>query len=152
MKDYKSLKTSKIELVKVNNSASHINALFEILKSRNSQSNISHTKLPSYKKHKQFVNSKPYRYWFLILSSNQVIGNTYITRLNEISIKLKKKNSFYYQEILSLLINNLKPLKAIPSKRRSSFLLNVSSKDKNLISLFSRMGLKKIQETYKVTS
>lgn len=152
MKDYKSLKTSKIELVKVNNSASHINALFEILKSRDSQSNISHTKLPSYKKHKQFVNSKPYRYWFLILSSNQVIGNTYITRLNEISIKLKKKNSFYYQEILSLLINNLKPLKAIPSKRRSSFLLNVSSKDKNLISLFSRMGLKKIQETYKVTS
>ena len=152
MKDYKSLKTSKIELIKVNNSASHINALFEILKCRDLQSNISHTKLPSYKKHKQFVNSKPYRYWFLILSSNQVIGNTYITRLNEISIKLKKKSSFHYQETLNLLINNLKPLKAIPSKRRSSFLLNVSSKDKNLISLFSRMGLKKIQETYKVSN
>ena len=152
MKVYKSLKTSKIELIKVNNSAPHMNALLEILKSRDTQSNISHTKLPSYKKHKQFVNSKPYRYWFLILSSNQVIGNTYITRLNEISIKLKKKNSLYYQETLSLLINNFKPLKAIPSKRRSSFLLNVSSKDKSLISLFSRMGLKKIQETYKVLS
>ena len=108
--------------------------------------------MPSYKNHKQFVNSKPYRYWFIILSSNLVIGNAYITRLNEISIKLKKNSSLYYQETLSLLINNFKPLKAIPSKRRSSFLINVSAKDKNLINLFSRMGLKKIQETYKVTS
>ena len=152
MKDCKFLKTSKIELIKVNNSSSHINILFDILKSRDSQSNISHTKLPSYKKHKQFVISKPYRYWFIILSSKQVIGNTYVTRLNEISIKLKKNNSLYYQEILSLLINNLKPLKAIPSKRRSSFLINISARDKSLIDLFSKMGLKKIQETYKVTS
>tara|TARA_B100001248_G_C26990260_1_gene278722 strand:- start:46 stop:504 length:459 start_codon:yes stop_codon:yes gene_type:complete len=152
MKDYKSLKTSKIELIKVTNSSSHINTLFDILKSRNPQSSISHTQLPSYKKHKQFVISKPYRYWFLILASNQVIGNTYVTRLNEISIKLKKNNSLYYQEILSLLINNLKPLKAIPSKRRSSFLINVSARDKSLINLFSKMGLKKIQETYKITS
>ena len=67
MKEYKSLKTSKIELIKVNNSESHINALFEILKSRDAQSNISHTKLTSYTKHKQFVNSKPYRYWFIIV-------------------------------------------------------------------------------------
>ena len=100
MKDYKSFKTSKIELIKVNNSESHINTLFDILKSRNSKSNISHTKLPSYKKHKQFVISKPYRYWFIILSSNQVIGNTYVTRLNEISIKLKKNNSLYYRRYL----------------------------------------------------
>ena len=142
MKDYKSLKTSKIELIKVNNSSSHINILFEILKSRDSKSNISHTRMPSYKNHKQFVNSKPYRYWFIILSSNLVIGNAYITRLNEISIKLKKNSSLYYQETLSLLINNFKPLKAIPSKRRNGFLINVSAKDKNLINLFSRMGLK----------
>ena len=107
--------------------------------------------MPSYKKHKQFVNSKPYRYWFIILSSNQVIGNTYITRLNEISIKLKKNNSLYYQETLSLLINNFKPLKAIPQKEEV-VLINVSAKDKSLINLFSRMGLKKIQETYNVTS
>ena len=60
----KFLKTKKIELIKVDYSSSHINLLFDVLKNRPSNINISHNKLPSYQKHKKFVNSKPYRYWF----------------------------------------------------------------------------------------
>jgi hypothetical protein len=148
----KFLKTKKIELIKVDYSSSHINLLFDVLKNRPSNINISHNKLPSYQKHKKFVNSKPYRYWFLIFSSNRLIGSVFITRLNEISIKLKKNNSLFYKETLNLLIENLKPLIGIPSKRSSNFLINVSYKDKSLISLLKKMKLKKIQETYKIES
>ena len=150
MKDKKLLKTKKIELIKVNYSLSHVKLLFEILKNRSSNSNISHTKLPSFQKHKKFVNSKPYRYWYFIFSSNYLIGCTYITRLNEISIKLKKRNSLLYKETLTLILENFKPLKGIPSKRSSNFLINVSPKNKSLISLFTKMKLKKVQETYRV--
>ena len=83
-------------------------------------------------------------------SSNEVIGCTYITRLNEISIKLKKNYSLFFSEILNLLTDNLKPLKAIPSKRSNNFLINVSSKDKALINKVVKMRLKKIQETYEI--
>ena len=150
MINYKIFKTKKIELIKVNYSTHHVDLLFEILKNRSSNSNLSHVKLPSYQKHKKFVNSRPYRYWFLIFSSNQLIGSAYITRLNEISIKLKKNNLFFYKQTLKLLLEGLKPLKGIPSKRRSNFLINVSPKDKNLVSLFAKMKLLKIQETYEV--
>ena len=53
----KIFKNKKIELIKVDYSPSHINLLYDILKNRSSNINISHNKLPSYQKHKKFVNS-----------------------------------------------------------------------------------------------
>ena len=60
------LKSNFLILEKVKNNNSHIKILFDILKKRSSNSNISHTKLPTLKEHKAFVCSKPYRFWFLI--------------------------------------------------------------------------------------
>lgn len=144
------LKTAKVELIKVNKSTSHVDILYNLLKKRSINENISHTSLPNYQEHKLFVNTNPYRYWFLIFSSKKIIGSAYVTRLNEIAIRIEKNSLVIYKETLKLLIENLKPLKAIPSQRSKHFIINISPKSKNLINLFSKMGLQKIQETYTI--
>lgn len=144
------LKSEKVDLIKVDKSTLHINILYKFLKKRSIYDNISHTSLPNYQQHRLFVNTNPYRYWFLIFFSKKVIGSAYVSRLNEISIKIEKNNLVIYKETLKLLIENLKPLKEIPSQRSKHFVINVSPKNKNLINLLSKMGLQKIQETYTI--
>ena len=144
------LKSNFLILEKVKNTNSHIKILFDILKKRSSNSNISHSKLPTLKEHKAFVYSKPYRFWFLIKRSEDTIGSVYITRYNEISIKLIKHNTKIYKDTLLLIIKNIKPLKGIASKRNKSFLINVSAKDKKQTNLLSKLRLRKIQETFKL--
>ena len=89
MKENNFLTSERLVLVKVNNSDAHIKILFDLLKNRSISSNISHGKLPSLKEHKKFIFSKPYRYWFLVRKLDKVLGSVYITRFNEISIRLK---------------------------------------------------------------
>ena len=64
-------KTKNFSLVKVNNSKSHIDLLFTLLKQRKTSNNISHSKIPSYEEHKKFIFSNPYRYWFIIKDKNE---------------------------------------------------------------------------------
>ena len=40
--------------------------LFEFLKDRDSRVNISHKKMPTYASHVKFIESKPYKKWYII--------------------------------------------------------------------------------------
>ena len=124
------LKNKNLNLVKVNYSLAHIKFLFSLLKDRNSNYNISHSKLPNFNEHKKFVQSIPYRYWFLIFNKENIIGASYVSRLNEISIRLTEEDYEVYKEILNLIIKNIKPLRAIASKRNKNFVINISPKEK----------------------
>ena len=143
------LKSIEVNLIQVNCSLSHVSILFKILKERKLSYNISHSKLPTFEKHKKFVKSIPYRYWFLIRKAKDNLGVAYITKNNEISIKLTKDSNLIYKETLNFILKKFKPLRAIPSKRNSNFVINLSPEDKYYVRLLTKIGAKKIQETYK---
>ena len=82
-------KLSSISLKSVIKSDSKF--LFDLLKERNPKANISHKKMPSYDEHIQFIKSKPYTKWYIILQSNKKVGSIYLSKNDEIGIFISKK-------------------------------------------------------------
>ncbi len=117
--------------------------LYQILKEREINTNISHKKMPTYKKHIDFVQSKPYSKWYIIYFGRRKIGSVYISKQNEIGIFIKKK----------FLKNGIgtKVLKIILEKNpRKQFLANINPKNKKSIEFFKKNGFKLLQQTYEL--
>jgi RimJ/RimL family protein N-acetyltransferase len=115
--------------------------LYNLLKERNSNMNISHKKMPTYSEHMKFIKSKPYTKWNVVEYGKQKVGSIYLSKNNEIGIFLKKQfqGKNIGQESLELF------MKMNPRKR---YLANVSPK--NIVSqkFFKKNGFKLIQHTY----
>ncbi len=115
--------------------------LYNLLKERNPNMNISHKKMPIYSEHVKFVKSKPYTKWNVIEYGKQKIGSIYLSKNNEIGIFLKKqfqgKNVGQESLVLFMKIN--------PRKR---YLANVSPKNTASQKFFKKNGFKLIQYTY----
>ncbi|EGG41211.1 hypothetical protein Nlim_2020 [Candidatus Nitrosarchaeum limnium SFB1] len=115
--------------------------LYNLLKERDPNMNISHKKMPTYSEHVKFVKSKPYTKWNVIEYGKQKIGSIYLSKNDEIGIFLKKQfqGKNVGQESLELF------RKMNPRKR---YLANVSPK--NIISqkFFKKNDFKLIQYTY----
>lgn len=64
--------------------------LYEMLRERSMEDddfvNISHRALPSWDAHVAYVDAKPYRWWYLILTGGQYVGQVYASQMNEIGI------------------------------------------------------------------
>ena len=136
-------KSSLITLKTVTKSDSKF--LFDLLKERNPKANISHKKMPSYDEHIDFIKSKPYTKWYVILKSNEKVGSIYLSKNDEIGIFILKKfqgNNFGVYALNKLLKKN-------PRKR---FLANVNPKNKKSISFFKNNGFKLIQYTFEKTN
>ena len=136
-------KSSLITLKTVTKSDSKF--LFDLLKERNPKANISHKKMPSYDEHVDFIKSKPYTKWYVILKSNEKVGSIYLSKNDEIGIFILKKfqgNNFGVYALNKLLKKN-------PRKR---FLANVNPKNKKSISFFKNNGFKLIQYTFEKTN
>lgn len=122
-------------------SQSDFRFLYELLKERNPEANISHKKMPTYSEHVKFVKSKPYSKWSIIEYGRQKAGSIYLSKNDEIGIFLKKRfhGKNIGQESLELF------MKMNPRKR---YLANVSPK--NIVSqkFFKKNGFKLIQYTY----
>ena len=69
--------------------------LYDLLKERNPQANISHKKMPSYAQHIKFVNSRPYTKWYIIEKGNEMVGSVYLSKQNEIGIFIKNLKSIF---------------------------------------------------------
>ena len=117
--------------------------LFNLLKERDPNANISHRKMPTFEEHKQFVKSKPYSYWYVIELSRKKIGTIYLSKNNEIGIFVKKEyqNKGIASEALKLLISKH------PKKR---FLANINPKNKFSAKFFKNNNFKLIQHTYEL--
>lgn len=115
--------------------------LYELLKSRDPRTNISHKKMPTYEQHIQFILSKPYSKWYIVLHNGKKSGSIYLTKQNEIGIffikEMQGKN--FGKRALKLLIKK---------NSRSRYLANVSPKNKKSIRFFQKNGFKLIQYTY----
>ena len=70
--------------------------LYELIKEREPEINISHRQLPTFEQHRQFVTRRPYRFWYLIERQAEGkeepvwIGYISATGDNEIGIVLRK--------------------------------------------------------------
>ena len=96
--------------------------LYELLKNKNPNSNISHKKMPSYDEHVKFVMSKPYTSWYIIESDKKNAGAIYLSKRDEIGISIN--NDYGYDQIAKTALKLLMELN--PRKR---YLANVSPKD-----------------------
>jgi len=118
--------------------------LFELLKERDSRTNISHKKMPTYNEHVNFVSSKPYSNWYIILQDNNRIGSIYLSKHDEIGIFLKKENQ--RKAIGKIVLEMI--MKTNPRKR---YLANVNPDNEISSSFFRKNGFKLIQNTYELT-
>ena len=118
-----------------------IRFLFELLKERDSHANISHKKMPTFTEHQNFVNSKPYSKWYVILYENERVGSIYLSKNNEIGIFILRK--FQEKDIGKFALEKI--MKKNPRKR---YLANVNPKNKKSINFFKKNNFKLIQYTF----
>ena len=119
--------------------------LYELLKNRNQQANISHKTMPTFEEHVEFVMSKPYYTWYVIEYTNKKIGSIYLSKQDEIGISFVD-DSFHDQfgnHVIKLLT------KKNPRKR---YLANVSPLNKKLQNFFVNNGFTELEYTYELIS
>ena len=134
---------TQIELVNIKKS--DIEFLYDLLENRDSRTNISHKKMPSFEQHVKFVSSKPYQKWYIITNNKIRVGSIYLSKQDEIGIFIEKKyqnKGIGKKAIIELMKKN-------PKKR---FLANVSPKNKKSMKFFKRNGFKLIQHTLELES
>ena len=119
--------------------------LFELLKERDSRTNISHKKMPTYSSHVKFIESKPYKKWYIITryehKCEEKIGSIYLSKNDEIGIFVSKE--FQAKNIGKLALSEL--MKRNPRQR---YLANVSPKNKKSLKFFKDNGFKLVQYTF----
>jgi RimJ/RimL family protein N-acetyltransferase len=130
-----------IELVEVDvNHTPHCRLLYRLLEERLPEQSISHKEMPGWDAHVAFIQSKPYRAWYLIKHSERLVGSAYLTRQNEIGIAIFEKcrgNGFAHAAIKELMKQHDGP-----------FLANINPGNWASRCLFDRLGFKFIQVTY----
>ena len=135
------MKQNKINLKSVNETDHEF--LYYLLKNRNPNINISHKKIPTFKEHIKFVNSKPYSKWYIIKQNNEKVGSIYLSKQNEIGLFLQNnvQGKNIGTEALKLIIMKN------PKKR---ILANINPKNKKSIKFFEKNGFKLIQFTFEL--
>ena len=116
--------------------------LYELLKERPDNINISHKEIPSYEQHKKYVSSKPYDVWFIIWKNSIRVGSIYKTKLGEIGIFVKKE---YQRQGIA---KNTIPM--IYGYGVGNNIANVNPLNIKSICLFKQLGFEHIQNTYKL--
>lgn len=122
--------------------------LYELLKERTREGSISHAEVPSFEDHVAFVNTHPFRYWFLIEQDGPV-GDLQVSRNNEIGIFLFRRfqGRGYGSDALQLFLKTHEPLPAIPAQRVARWLANINPDNHGSVRFFERMGFKTVQVT-----
>ena len=129
--------------------------LFDLLKERDSHVNISHKKMPTYTSHLKFIESKPYKKWYVIFalddlrselkSSKTKIGSIYLSKNNEVGIFILKR--FQRKNVGKYALTEL--MKRNP---RSRYLANVNPKNKKSMQFFKNNSFKLIQYTFELSN
>lgn len=124
----------------------HKKYLFELLKNKSHE--ISHSKMPTYDEHLEFVINYPYRFWYIIKKSNSFIGSVYLTYENTIGLNLNSPNKKDYIATIKLITNIHKPLPPKKSVRSKYFQINANPNNDLLIKAIKSIEMIHIQNTY----
>ena len=109
---------------------------------------ISHSSMPSFQEHKEFVQKHPYRYWFFVKLLKKSIGTLYLSNVNSIGINLIDEYKDVAEEVLLKVQETFEPLPPIKSVRSSNFIINVPHDDYQLADAIKRLGGNEIQKTF----
>jgi len=118
-----------------------LQVLYEILKERTVEESISHKELPTFAEHIEFVRSKPYKAWYIILENKMPIGSCYISMTHQVGVAVFKK--YRKQGIGTRILEDL--IKKYPN---TELIANINPKNDKSIKMFEKLGFKHIQNTY----
>lgn len=122
--------------------------LYQLLKERPAEINISHRKMPTWDEHVAFFNSRPYQAWYLIEVDNVAVGAIYLTKPagpsragDEIGVFLfegARRRGYAKQAVMTLMERH--------GQRR--YLANIAPSNAASTALFEGLGFRHIQNTY----
>ena len=135
-----------MKLIPVKEYPSHhvAQVLYELLKVRAPEENISHRIMPTWTDHVNFITSNPYEAWYLIEKDpSEYLGTIYLTRNNEIGINLfpKYRGMGYGPQAITKIME-------LKGKRR--YLANINPKNERSKKMFEKLGFVHIQNTYEL--
>ena len=139
-----------IELVSIYEVQESPKVLYDLLSER--EHNISHKRLPPWKDHIKFIDSKPYRKWFLVCVGETVVGSCYLSKQNEVGIFIFKQyqGKGYGLETVNKLVTEFNPLKEIPGIRSGQFIANINPENESSARLFQKLGFSHIGNIYRL--
>jgi hypothetical protein len=143
---YLSRPVSEVQFKKVD--FSDTQALYDLLKKR--IFSISHSSMPSRENHKNFVESNPYKHWYIIYKNKDVCGSFYIKKDNSVGLNLIEPSMTSVKKTISFIKSNFSPETSIPSKIPSHFFINVSYTNEKLSNMLSQLGFNPIQISHKL--
>lgn len=130
--------------------------LYELMKEREPEINISHHALPSFEEHRQFVTRRPFRCWHLVehcgtvLSGPAWVGYVSATHFNEIGIVLRKAARGFGTGPAAIreLMRMHQPRPTDPAVRNGHWLANIAPGNEHSRHIFEKLGFKLLQHTY----
>lgn len=140
--------------------------LYELMKERSPEVNISHKELPSFERHRGFVSSRPYRFWYLLAADPQPprddgfggkiafepvwVGYISATHRNEIGVILRKayRGRGYGPEAIVEFVRLHRPNPPLDGIESGRWLANIAPENEHSRHIFQKLGFRKIQETY----
>ena len=130
-----------MKLLSVHNEPEAPELLYRLLQERAPATNISHREMPSWEAHTHFIQSRPYKAWYVIQRDGSPVGSIYLSKINEIGVFILIKHQG--QGFGKLAIQML--MKKHPGER---FLANINPNNSRSIKFFKSFGFKHIQNTY----
>lgn len=142
-----------------------IEFLYALMEQREPEINISHRELPTLEQHRQFMERRPYRCWYLIEIMMRApdnvntdglgpvwVGYISATHNNEIGIVLRKEHRHRGYGSASVLefIRMHSPLDPVPSQRNGRWVANVAPGNAPSRGMFEKLGSTLLQVTYEL--
>ena len=129
-----------------------VTTLYHILKERPIEHGISHKKMPSFSEHIEFMETKPFRYWYLVVIDGISVGAIECLPTNEFGIHLLKEfqGKGFGRQAVELFLSTHEPLPAIPAVRNGHWCVNVAPANEGAAAFFKALGFHKIQETFEL--
>ena len=117
--------------------------LYDLLKNKDPNANISHKKMPSYDEHVEFVMSKPYTNWYIIECDKKNVGTIYLSKQDEIGISIN--NDYEYDQIVKPALKLLMKL-----NQRKRYLANTNPKDVRAQEFLLKNGFTGLEYVYEL--
>ena len=117
--------------------------LYDLMKNKDPNANISHKKMPSYDEHVEFVMSKPYTNWYIIECDKKNVGTIYLSKQDEIGISVS--NDYEYDQIVKPALKLLMKL-----NQRKRYLANTSPKDVSAQEFLLKNGFTGLEYVYEL--
>ena len=120
-----------------------VGLLYQLLRERPPEANISHREMPTVRQHTAFVRSRPYTAWYVVQNSEkQYVGAIYLTKAREVGIAIFRahQGKGYARQAITILRQKF------PGK----MLANVAPGNEASHTLFKALGSKVVGTTYEL--